>query len=75
MKEKYCIHGIGKNQRNEEYASWSSITRQLYLCPVLDEKLLQHGTVAMILVLAITAHGKVGRVRQHGQEFQVMSGP
>ena len=44
------------------------------LGPVLDEQLPQDGTVAVVFVLAIAAHREIGRVRQRGQEFEVVPG-
>src|SRR5512147_2788812 len=50
-------------------------SRLLDLCSVLDEKLLQDGTVAAVFVLAVAANRKVGRARKHGEELQVVPRP
>lgn len=44
----------------------------LYLCPCVDEKLLQDRPMAASLVLTIAAHREIRRMRQRGQQFQIV---
>ncbi len=56
-------------------ASSTTDVRYLHdLRPMLDEKLPQDRSVAAAFVLTVAADREIGRVREHGQERQVMLG-